>query len=132
MRIWVLAAIATCISSGPAAARPPLAPPTTKVTAFGAETSANRKGDGNELWQICWETTSADPPIECMSYIEGVLDERDFGVAGYTRYLIPDDVTVGQITEVVRNYLSKHPERRSHFAPGIIQQALSEAWPAPK
>jgi hypothetical protein len=131
MRIWVLAIIAAFISNGSAVAQPPRAPPTNQ--SIGAATPVDRKGDGHELWQICGETTSGHPPVACMTYVEGVLDGRDFGVtSGYPPYLIPDDVTVGQITDVVRNYLSKHPEHRNWIAPSLIEQALSTAWPAPK
>jgi hypothetical protein len=43
-------------------------------------------------------------------------------------WFIPKDVEAGQIRDVVKLYLEKHPELRHEIAPMLIRDALLEAF----
>lgn len=61
-------------------------------------------------------------------YIAGVLNAGSaFGV-----FSIPENVTNGQIWDVVRHYLESHPESRQTDSTTLIVTALRQAWPASK
>jgi len=42
--------------------------------------------------------------------------------------LIPDGVEAGQVVDIVKLYLEKHPEIRHETAPKLIHSALLEAF----
>ena len=88
--------------------------------------------DGNELWRECGEATTGSPPASCINYIIGYAD-TEWLDASYDNktlpYCLPDGALEGQITDVVRAYLSLHPEYRHFRAAQIVQDALIAAFP---
>jgi len=85
--------------------------------------------DANRLWQLCGETTAGEAPDACTYYIMGVIDARFEAQEDGDSWGIPDDASVIQVVNVVRNFLSNHPDSRDRPAPDVIVQAIDEAWP---
>lgn len=78
---------------------------------------------GNELHEKCAETT----PWFCMGFIAGVIDHS---TGSLTRVIcLPTGVTIGQVMDVVVNYLDDHPERRHRAAEEIVVDAGYQAFP---
>lgn len=77
---------------------------------------------GNKLHQECQKRT-----VFSLGYNTAVADwaitELRKGVC------MPDQVTVGQVTDIICGYLTKHPENRHDPAHFLGAQALMEAFP---
>ena len=89
---------------------------------------------GNGLWRDCGSRTEGDPPGYCLGSVAGIADAESYEAANNKtppRYCHPNDATLGQITDVVRLYLEKHPEERDASAASLVVYALREAFPCP-
>ena len=81
---------------------------------------------GNDLYQALQECDSLKTPIEnddcflAYGYISGVADSD-------AKILMPSDATWKQAFEIVRNYLTQHPERRQLASVILIRAAFKEA-----
>ena len=98
---------------------------------------------GNELH--AWITSeNAYTKIEGESYIMGVMDtigvHRTIEISLAARkkrkpnldlIICPDNVIYRQGYDLVKNYLTNHPETRNQQASVLVYKALSEAWPCP-
>ena len=80
---------------------------------------------GNQLYTWC-EAPDSDA---CRAYIVGVADAaswlRSSGIC------LPQGVTVGQVTDVVRKDLRDRPQGRHYAAVTMVLAAFREAWPCP-
>ena len=68
----------------------------------------------------------------CEIYVQGVNDGLFAAIVGTSRdlpYCIPEGSTISQVTDVVLNFMDRHPEDRHLLAPTIIANALQMAWP---
>ncbi len=68
----------------------------------------------------------------CDGYIAGVLDLTQAVLAitkNKSSVCIPNGVTLGQVTKIVKKYLNNHPERLNEQAVELIAAALNEAFP---
>ncbi|MCJ8157238.1 Rap1a/Tai family immunity protein [Sphingomonas sp. LaA6.9] len=85
--------------------------------------------DGNELLAICDSSDSADK-IQCMGYIQGVLDASDssLGSKEIPPVDTPDNVTAGQLKDIVIAYLKANPEKRHTQASDLVFTALVRAF----
>lgn len=61
-------------------------------------------------------------------YVTGVVDSFD----GKFFCLPQKSITVGQLNQIVMNFLSKHPEYWNTVASLSVRLALVEQWPCPK
>ena len=86
---------------------------------------------GNSLLETCSSVGKADE-LFCLGYIGGVADVD--GLEGATfperqRSCVPDNVSNGQLMDVVVKYLKEHPEERHMLAAILIVEALTKAFP---
>ena len=89
--------------------------------------------DGNKLFEHCEFYAAHLPtlPLDaskggyCIGYIQGVHDALQ-----PTRVIcVPDRVTGGQLGDVVKLYISNHPENRHRSADELVAAALKEKYP---
>ena len=67
----------------------------------------------------------------CMGYVVAAAEIADSGhLKGY-RSCIPKDVTKGQLQDVVKKHLAKHPEQLEYIGYQVVVVALVEAFPCP-
>ena len=59
-----------------------------------------------------------------LGFIQGVFD-----VYVSVTFCSPSNVTVGQVSDMVRSYLDNNPSIRHKTAESLINQALKQAWP---
>lgn len=80
---------------------------------------------GAQLHEAC----SAKAPVDramCLSYVIGVLD----GFRSMERPpKVPDDVSAGQVRDVVAAYLASHDEAQTLQGRTVVQAAIVDAWP---
>ncbi|MFN3457573.1 MAG: Rap1a/Tai family immunity protein [Novosphingobium sp.] len=80
---------------------------------------------GEQLQEAC----SAKAPVDramCLSYVIGVLD----GFRSAERPpKVPDDVSAGQVRDVVATYLAKHDEALALQGRMVVKGAIVDAWP---
>lgn len=76
------------------------------------------------------ETCTASAPVDramCLSYVMGVLD----GMRGMERPpRVPDDVSAGQVRDVVVRYLAENPARGPLQGREVVRAAVAAQWPA--
>ena len=88
--------------------------------------------DGNKLLTICNDTEGVLNLGICLGYVEAVSDVLDSGAAisGW-KACSPENVTAGQVKDIVTRFLVNHPEKRHYAAHTLVARALSEAFPCP-
>ncbi len=59
-----------------------------------------------------------------LGYVMGVSD-------AYTNVTVcvPDNVTAGQVQDIVRRYLENNPDKRHYAADSLIRDSLEKVWP---
>lgn len=101
---------------------------------------------GNDVYRYCTRTdTNYDRIYQdfmCLAYIQGAHDGLEAGAYHVTYranlnedYLIvcvPEGVEVGQIKEIVVDYLRSHPADRNLSAAILVYAALAEVYPCAK
>lgn len=80
---------------------------------------------GNMLYERLNGNT-ADQML-AMGYIAGVHDAFD-GIS----HCSPGSITVGQVTEMVKNVLRDQPQNRHFTADAFVKVALKNQWPCKK
>lgn len=85
--------------------------------------------DGNELLGYCTDSSYFMQGM-CLGYVRGL----DAGVAALVQYADlticrPDNVTVGQIKDVILAYIRRHPAKRHEGNVLLSMYAQVEAWP---
>jgi hypothetical protein len=84
---------------------------------------------GNGLLEAC--TSIPEMQIACIEYVSGVAD----GASAVQRearsrsVCIPRDAQLGQMKDVVVNYLQAHPEIRQNHSGELVLDALQRAFP---
>jgi hypothetical protein len=87
--------------------------------------------DGNLLYKQC--TTPNEESFGqgvCRGYVMGLYDAMLHGasIEGWSP-CIPAGVTVGQVVDAARQFLTSHPERRDMEAAALVAEALAKAFP---
>lgn len=86
---------------------------------------ANGFVGGNKLYKSC---SSGNENAACSAYIVGAFD-----VASAMKVVCPpDDVTIGQVTDIVKRYLKEHPENRHYNASSIVVSVMQKTFPCKK
>lgn len=60
-------------------------------------------------------------------YVMGVYDSLN-----KILFCAPANVTLGQVTDMVKQYLEVNPSRRHFSADSLMSDALRQVWPCPK
>lgn len=103
--IWAAAILGTVVFSN--------------VRAGGKELS------GNELKEFC---DNPDESVLCVGYVNGIADAMIYE----NIFCSPSRATHEQFTLIVKDYLSKHPEKLHIHAGILVLDALAEAFPCPE
>jgi hypothetical protein len=95
---------------------------------------------GNDLLEICTpnlemsalpnggaEIAKVFASKTCSQYILGVMDSQYLKKT--QGFCDPPKITTVQAHDIVKNYLTKHPESRQGPAAKLVIRALAEAWP---
>jgi Ssp1 endopeptidase immunity protein Rap1a len=69
---------------------------------------------------------------ECAGYVVGVAEITESGYLKGYRSCIPARVNKGQLTDVVRKYIAKHPEYQQSVGYQVVVVALVESFPCEK
>ncbi|MGC2464984.1 MAG: Rap1a/Tai family immunity protein [Candidatus Acidiferrum sp.] len=86
---------------------------------------------GNDLLESC-ESTGHFEQAFCFGYITGVTDTDAMDGAAFPdrrRSCVAENVSNGQVKDVVVKYLRDHPEERHLLAAILIVKAMSQAFP---
>jgi hypothetical protein len=77
---------------------------------------------GNEL--LSRMNGSSMEQIHALGYVQGVVD-------AYTYLFIcpPNQITAGQVRDMIKNYLTNLPAQRHKAADVLIREALVSVWP---
>jgi hypothetical protein len=101
----------------------------TPVTGFAGETVNNT---GNEFKDKC-ENPTDGMGLYCAGYVQAtwngmrlVLNEMEL------RACIPENVTIGQMKDVLLAYIVRNPEKRDQNIVPLMVGASGAAWPCPK
>jgi hypothetical protein len=81
--------------------------------------------DGNNLYSKM--NSDYQDQAYAMGYITAIAD----AFSG-TAICLPTNARVGQITDVVKQYLYRHPEQRQYTADAIVFTSLKEVWACKK
>ena len=86
--------------------------------------------DGNMLYGHCAGSLEA-PEAYCLAYVMGVVDAMELAegasIGGF-KACIPREATVEQLTDIVKEWLGAHPEKRHLAAAGLVAAALAETF----
>ena len=89
---------------------------------------------GNTLLEDCLKPVGSSGRAYCTGYVTGVTEALywagDRGRDGSA--CVPDEVTLGQMVDVVVRFLQIHPEVRHHAAIIVVRAALGAAFPCPR
>jgi hypothetical protein len=85
--------------------------------------------DGNKLYNNCG-SSRPEANLFCRAYAAGIYDATlEQGYSG-VKICAADGATVGQMEDVVTQYLTSHPAERRHLSgASLVTQALAEAFP---
>jgi hypothetical protein len=89
-------------------------------------TAAGDFVDGNKLLQHCNEPYGTYSGGFCDGYISGVGSAFN-EMQGF--YCFPGGVKAGQVIDLVKLYLTEHPEKRNYGASSLVIAALKEKFP---
>jgi hypothetical protein len=86
---------------------------------------------GADLLALCEDPDeSGFAEMYCLGYVSAVADVLERNDVNGLRACVPDaGVTVGDLAEVVKGYLGRHPERGHYGAAGLVADALGQAFP---
>lgn len=99
----------------------------------GSSSLAGSFVNGNGLLEMC--TVDREDALyfqkvaRCSGYVAGIADALANNPVNRYRACLPKQATVGQITDVVKLQLERHPELRHMAAAGLVAEALSIAFP---
>lgn len=88
---------------------------------------------GNDLYAACTATESSptyyQQDAECAGYIAGAVDVIiSFGIDTKNGIFVPAGVQLGQVGDLVRNFMRNHPEIRHSQASAMVLGALYEGF----
>lgn len=83
---------------------------------------------GNDLYTKLSSSEGVER-IHGYGYVTGAFD-----VASYIWFCPPTGggITVGQISDIAKNWLANNPHRRNEAAEKLLREAYSQVWPCPK
>ncbi len=103
----------------------------TVVAGLAGPANANGLLDGAQLFRDCQADTASGQGF-CLGYTSGIADILVHRPVNGFKVCFVEKVSAGQIKDVVSKWLKDHPERRQYGAPGLVANALAEAYPCAK
>jgi hypothetical protein len=86
--------------------------------------------NGDQLYELCAAPKDTFSQGVCYGYIVGIADAMGGGASVHgLPACIPPSVTVGQTVNIVKQFLTSHPEMRHRGAGEIVAQAFVDAFP---
>lgn len=125
IRVWIIAAVSAAMLAPGQGSAAEMLPGRYFLT-------------GNDLHEYCQDRAYG---VACIYYVQGIIDggvhlnrvgKNQLIIISGFRHCSSDNVTGGQLRDVVKRYLEEHPERRHWAAANIVGEALEEAFPCPK
>jgi hypothetical protein len=86
--------------------------------------SADSFKSGNDLYEDCRRSSEI-----CLGYVQGVFDVMSASTVYDGINACASNVTVGQVRDVVVQYLAANPARRHVMAAQLVALALADAFP---
>lgn len=83
---------------------------------------------GNEIYMKMTNDSSIVDRTVAMGYVVGVYD---VGVHLFFCPKTEQGITVGQIGDMVKNWLYSNPHRRNELAQKLILDVFKQTWPCP-
>ncbi len=98
------------------------------VAALAAPAQGTQYITGNELQRDCNGSSQLVQGI-CLGYIQGTVDVLE-GVRseGNRTQCVPTGTELGQVKDVVLDFLTRHPVDRDQSAAKLVAAAVVEAW----
>jgi hypothetical protein len=87
--------------------------------------------DGYTLHKLCQSVETVNEMF-CIGYIEGIVDMGGMGGKDSPSICVPEKVSGGQVVDIVKKWFVDHPEHRHYAAAGLVDEALSAAFPCNK
>jgi hypothetical protein len=86
---------------------------------------------GNKLNEWCQSTSSPLDNLQCQIYIAAIYDNsNDYAqMSGKSLFCIPSGVTLGQLVDVVKLWLTNNPSKRHFTASWVVTTAFIDAFP---
>ena len=81
--------------------------------------------DGNSLLQRM-NSDNAHERVQAMGYVMGVHD-----VFSKVSVCSPQNITVGQLRDLVKDYLERNPAIRHYSADSLAVNIMKQTWPCP-
>lgn len=81
--------------------------------------------DGNKLHEFCQKSIETIQQSYCLAYVAGIHD----ALGSVQMFCVPNFVQLRQLTDVTKQFLVAHPERRHQAASMLVTEALAEAFP---
>jgi hypothetical protein len=95
------------------------------AAAVSGEVAAASFATGNKLLKDC-QSTDVVEQTYCFGYIAGIVDALD----DQRRACLPNKgVTIGQVSDIVVQWLQANPKDRHYAAAGLIAAAIAKAFP---
>lgn len=99
------------------------------LTASPASAREQATDDGNDLLDICTKDDYFNQGY-CLGYIRALSSGVDMVLAtSNQRICYRDNITMGQIRDVVIAYIRRNPAKRNENAMVLVSWASAEAWP---
>ena len=86
---------------------------------------------GNDLLEYCESKERPFPTGLCLGYVLGASDVESMEGAAFpdrARSYVPNNVSNGQMIDIVVKYLKDRPEER-HMLAGLLVEAMNKAFP---
>ena len=83
--------------------------------------------NGNQLYQRITSTDVSDR-FYALGYVIGAYD---MGVHIFFCPKNENGITAGQVSDIVKNYISANPGLRQQNADRMVRDALKQVWPCP-
>jgi hypothetical protein len=98
----------------------------TALAIVASTTATAQFYSGNELLQRM-DSGDANQNMLAMGYVAGVVD-----MTRGEYHCAPYNVTLGQVRDMVRNYIFNNPANRHMNGSVLVALPLVEIWPCPK
>jgi hypothetical protein len=99
------------------------------AAAVSGEVAAASFATGNKLLKDCQSTDVVERNL-CLGYIAGIFDALDGNTLDQQhRACLPKGVTIGQVSDIVVQWLQANPKDRHYAAAGLVAAAIAKAFP---